>query len=407
MAYFSTSVDAELVNYLEDAYEDLAYREHVLMGSCNKKSEFGDAVKVPVKVGYSAGQGGNFTNAAANDNGTQRIPYLVQPAKVYGVEGVDNSQLVFTTGGEQAVISILTDAINSATQATGDQAEILCFGDGYGTLGTILSNSGGGPYVLTLTNVNDVYKLTVGHVLVSKTTPAAAALDTGTATVTGSDPIAGTVNVTANAGWTPANTHVIGLQGTMLGSTSPSTFVGLQGWIPKATARPSGGENFLGIDRTTVNVVLSAGHYLDGRKRQILDGINTLAGSIANVSGARPDVVFANPANYAKIQAVVDAKASSSMKGGDIDVYYDSLTIQGPKGKMNVVPATFCPMDQIFVCDSRTLVLGSPDNRPIRPASPKGEFVDISTSDTSQVRMRGAFFFYVTAPGFNGNLLVQ
>lgn len=405
MAYFSTSVDAELVNYLEDAYEDLAYREHVLMGSCNKKSEFGDAVKVPIKIAYSAGQGGNFTNAAANDNGTQRVPFLVQPAKVYGVEGVDNSQLIFTTGGEQAVISILTDAIKSSTEACGDQCEIACFGDGYGTLGTILSNSGGGPYVLTLSNVNDTYKFSNGMVLVSKATPASASLDTGTITVSSLDQIAGTITVAALGGWTPTNAHVLGLQGTMLASTAPSTFVGLQGFIPKATARPSGGENFLGIDRTQ-NAVLLAGHYLDGRKRQILDGINTLAGSIANVSGARPDVVFANPAVYAKIQAVVDAKASSTMKGGDIDVYYDSVTLQGPKGKMNVVPATFCPMDQVFVCDSRTLFIGSPDNKPIRPASPKGDFVDLSTADTSQVRMRGAFFFYVTAPGFNGNLLV-
>lgn len=407
MAYFNSNVSAELRNYLERAYPDLVYRDHVLLGSCTHKAQYGAAVQVPVKIGYSAGQGQSFSTAATNDNGTQRVNFLVTPNKAYAVEGVDNSQLIYTEGKEEAVIDILTDAIRSATNAAGDQAEIACFGGGYGVRGTISSNSGGGPYVLTLTVASDAYNFSNGMVLVSKATATTGALDTGTATVTNISEQAGTVTVTANGGWTPTNTHVIGLQGTMQASTSAVDFVGLAGWLPDVNNRPQASENFFGVDRSVDSVRL-AGSYLDGRGKPILSSIQTLAGSIAQNSGANPDLVLMNPANFSKVQLDLDTKARYIKTGSDVDVFFEGVGVVGPKAKtMAIHAAPWCPADHVYVLDSSTWVIGSPDNQPIRPASPTGDPVELSTSDTTQVRMRASFFFYCTAPGYNGNILVN
>jgi hypothetical protein len=408
MAYFDTNVSNELRNFLERAYPTLCFQNSTLFAAATHKERYGDAVKIPVKLAYSAGQGGTFSTAQANDSGTQRRAFLVTPNKAYGYEAVPNEQLIWTEGKEEAVIDILTDATKSATEACSEQAEISCFKSGFGDRGKISANANpsGNLYDLTLTIASDCYNFAVNDVLVSKATLSASSLDTGTAKVTAVDATNAKIRVDGGGTWTPTNGHYLGLQGTMAASATPSDFVGLAGWLPDVDNRPTSTDSFYGVNRFE-NTVLLAGHAFDGRNKPILPSIRTLAGSIGQVSGAKPDLVLANPATVAKCELELGTQSRWIKMGTDVDVYFDGISIMGPKGPMVLTPAPKCPADHVYILDSSVVTIGSPMNKPIMPASPSGDPVDSSDADKTQVRMRASFLFYLEAPGFCGSLVVS
>ena len=399
---FSTADSAALRTFFEDSYEDLAYTDHVLMGIAEKLTRYGDSVKVPMAYAYTAGRGGTFSTAKTNASDIARIAFLVTPQKTYAVQDVDNFEADLSSDKKGSVVSFYTDAIEKSTRACGNDVEWKLFSDGFGTMATISSNSGGGPYVLTLTNAGDVYRFQNGMVLVSKTTPATAGLDAGTATVSATDPSAGTITVTAAGGWTPTNTHVLGLQGDFAASASMQTWAGLQGWLPDDQNRGSLSTTFYGVDRS-VSPTLLAGHYLNATNLNVKQAVYNLATQIAPVQGSKPDIALMSFSNYNKLEMLEDTRARHvDVRGDGINVLYNGITITGPKGPIVATPAAYCDASHIYVMDSSTIKLGAPGGRFIKPATRDGQTVELSDMDANEVRMRGGGFFWLTAPGYNG-----
>lgn len=399
---FSAADSAALRTFFEDSYEDLAYRDHVLMGVAEKLDRYGDSVKVPMAYGYSAGRGGTFATAQTNESDISRVAFLVTPQKTYGVQKVDNFEADLSSNKKGAVVSFYADAIEKSMRGAGDDVEWGLFSDGFGTMASISSNTGAGPYVLTLTNPGDTWRFQNGFVLVSKTTPATAALDTGTATVSATDPSAGTITVTAAGGWTPANTHVLGYQGTMAASASMVTWAGLQGWLPDDQNRSTLSTTFYGVDRS-VSPTLLAGHYLNATSMNVKQATYNLAVQIGPVSGSKPDIALMSYANYGKLEILEDTRVQHvQAKGDGIELFYEGIKIAGPKGPITCMPATFCDASHIYVMDSSTIKLGAPGGNFIKPATKSGEPVELSSDDANEVRMRAGGFFWLTAPGYNG-----
>lgn len=398
---FSTADSAALRTFFEDSYEDLAFRDHVLMGIAEKLERYGDSVKVPMSYAYSAGRGGTFTTAQTNASDIARIAFLVTPQKTYGVQQVDNFEAALSSNKKGAVVSFFSDAIEKSMRGAGDDVEWSLFSDGFGTMATISANSGAGPFVLTLVNVGDVWRFQNGMVLVSKATAAAAALDAGTATVTVTDRNLGTITVSSAGGWAPVNTHVLGYQGTMAASTAMQTWAGLQGWLPDDQNRASLSTTFYGVDRS-VSPTLLAGHALNATAMTTKSAIYNLAVQIGPVSGSKPDVALMSFGQYGKLEILEDTRCiHTQVRGDGITLFYDGIKINGPKGPIVCMPATFCDDSHIYVLDSSTVKLGSPGQF-IQPATKNGEPVELSGSDANEVRMRAGGFFWLNAPGFNG-----
>ncbi len=343
-----------------------------------------------------------FATAQANATDVARIAFLVTPQKKYGVQQVDNFEADLSSNKKGSVVSFYSDAIEKSMRAAGDDVEWSLASDGFGTMATISSNSGAGPFVLTLTNAGDVWRFQNNMVLVSKATPAAAALDAGTAKVSVTDPSAGTITVVASGGWTPTNTHVLGLQGDMAASTAMQTWAGLQGWLPDDLSRGSLSTTFYNVDRS-VSPTLLAGHFLNATTMNVKQATYNMAVQIGPVSGSKPDVALMSYSNYGKLEILEDTRVQHVQARGDgITLFYDGIKISGPKGPITCMPATFIDASHIYVLDSSVVKLGAPGGQFIKPATRSGEPVELSGSDANEVRMRAGGYFWLTAPGYCG-----
>ena len=420
MAFFNANVDALMRSDLHDAYEDMAFggQYAAIVGLFKKVEKDGDAVTVPVKFDYSAGQGATAATAYANATTAARVKFIVTPFKTYQEHLVDMSQAIFTKGSDNSVADLLEDEAKTAMDGCKFQLDAALGATGYGELGTISSNSGGGPYTLTLSQRSDVLHVTEGSTYVTKATPSSASLDTGSFTVTGINPSGLQITVTANGGWTPTNTHVFGLSGTMAASTSVVQWPGIPGWIPPASARPvSQSDSFFQVNRSQ-NEMKLAGSYLDGSGASatvgtlgILEGVNTLAHNIADVPGANPDLVLMTFANKGKVVAQLQTQGryiENDTKGQDIDVFYKTVTINGPTGPMEIVGSSNWPSNLVAVLDKSSWYLGAPENEPFKPVGVDGlPFQNVPGTDQAVCAYRAACFVYCDAPGKNGMLTVK
>ena len=409
MAFFNTNVDTLLRNDLERAYENMAFGGNYasLIGLFKKEDVSGDAKKVPLKRDLGAGQSATASTAYANSTLAGREAFVVTPYKSYGFSIIPLDQAAFTKGDDNAVVDLLLDESQTAMDSCKMQMDQALAGDGSGTVGTIVSNTG--TYVLTLNNKTEVNRVTVGATYVSKATPFAASLDSGSFTVTAANAAAKTITVTANSGWTPTNTHVFGLQGTMAASTSPVVWPGIPGWIPPAASRPATG-SFFGVTRTT-NETKLAGLYLDGTKLGILEGINQLAYSIADIPGATPDLVVCSFSTLGKIQAQLQTErryVEAMVKGPGIDVFYKTIRINGPMGDMDIVGSSNWNPTLCAVLSKNTWCLAAPGNKPFVPATANGSpVVEIPGDDTAVAKYRSQGIVYCDAPGHNGMLTIR
>jgi hypothetical protein len=407
MAFFNANVDNLLRNDLDRTYEDMAFGDNyaAIVGLFGKKDQTGDAVKVPLKGSVGAGQGATALTAYANATLANRYAFTVTPFKAYGESIIPLDQAIFATGDDNSVVDFLMDESKTAMDAAKKQVDQALASDGSGTLGTIKSNSG--TYVLVLTQASDINNFSVGMVLVSKATAFAGSLDTGSATVTNITASSVSITVTANGGWTPTNTHVVGLQGTMAASTALVTFAGIPAWIPPIASRPVASTAFFGVDRSVDEQKL-AGTALDGTNMGVLEGINKLAHMIMAVPGARVDMVVCSYATLGKIEADLQTQARYvDVKGKGIDVFYKLIEINGPAGPMYIVPSSSWSDSFVAVLTSDSWVLGSPGNRPFQPATSTGTpLVEIPGADQAVAQYRAAGFAYTNAPGHNGMLTI-
>lgn len=416
MSFISANTEQLLVQYLEDTYPITMIQGRPFFDRITKKSNVGgESVKVPLNISYGGGMGGTFANALANaqPSGAKRIAFTVDPAKEYGITTLDNDEVPFTKTPESA-IDITTDATRGAMENAAQNFEAMVFGSGYGDLATILvaTNTSGNIWVLTFTNPSDALRFNIGNVLNSKATPAAASLDTGSATVTGTNPIQGSIQVdVASTGMTPTAGHVLGIEGQIAASTSIVTFPGIFGWCPPITARTNGvvGDTFLGVTRSAAtSVVASSGWALDGRKKALAPSINGLCAQMANLKNSKPTLGICNPVTLGRFAAELDTKIRYDMPSKDIaEAMFEGIEIMTPAGKIEMFAEPACPANQIVITKASDWIFAYPD-RPFAPSRLDGKIMtqDYDTNVT-RFAITCAGFFYTTNPASTGVITIS
>jgi len=413
MAFFNTNVDTLLRTDLDESYEDMAFGGNyaALIGLFEKvEPASGDGMKVTVKDDVGAGQGATAATAYANATLAARFSFNVTPFKTYGFSTVPLDQAAWTQG-DNAIVDLLLDESKTAMDSCKKQVDQALAYDGYGTLGTIQSHTGSGPWVLTL-EAGACRNITFNGILVSKATPTTGTLVSGTASVTAINAAKNQITIAGSGGFTVTDGYVIGTQGTMQASTSPVVWPGIPGWIPPASARPvSSSDSFFGLNRSQDEQKL-AGSYLDGTKMSILEGINQLAFQVADVPGSQLDLIVGSFQTKGKVMAALQTQnrygGATKVKGAGIDVFYPSFEIEGPHGPMSFVGSSHFQQTLVLVATSRSWKMGAPKGKPFVPASSTGSpVIEIPGADAVSVQYRANLMVWCDAPGHNGMLTTK
>lgn len=411
---FSQSTQELLRNDLERAYEDMAFggRYAAIIGLMEKEDFSGDAKKVPLKYALGAGQSATAATAYTNATLAGREAFIVTPFTCRGYSVIPLDQAAFTTGDENAVVDLLLDESKTAMESCKMQFDQALAGDGSGCIFTVAANSGSGPYTLTLSTVTQANRITVGATYVTKATPFAASLATGSITVTSVQPQTKTMVVTANGGWTPTNGHVGGLQGTVAASTANQVWPGIPGWIPPAASRPVASTAFFSVDRTISETKL-AGLYLSQAGLGPLEAINQMAYAIADIPGSNPDTCLMSFKTLGKIVAQLQTQkryVSGTTQGPGISVFYKTVKIEGPGGSesMDLVGSSNWDEDKIAVLDKSSWTIAAPGNKPFVPDSVDGNPVmNIPGTGNAGAFYRAQGIVYCKAPGWNGMITLS
>lgn len=406
-----SNTQAVLIQYMDDTYPKTMAQARPFFDRITKKDESGKSVVVPLNLNYGGGTGSDFEVSLANAQlgGALHAQYVVLPAVVYGQTVLDNAQARFTQGAESA-IDALTDATKGCMEVAAQNLESCFFGTGYGNMATIVANSNpsGSNYLLTLSSLSEAIKFNPGNVIVSAVSTATA-LDAGTAKVIGMNQLGSQILVLASGGWTPANTHVIGLQGQLLGSSTLSGPAGIFAFCPPIESRTAGAlnDNFLGCDRS-IGGVSTGGWALDGKGKPITEGINTLASMMANFATAKPDSGYANPIVVGKVASELKTQARYDMKSvSEADVFYTGITVHTGAGDIDLMSEAACPEKYVVITKASTWVFGSPGNRPMGPSSLEGKLATPAYDhNLTRFTIMAAGFFYTTAPQGTGVLSI-
>lgn len=418
MSFINPNTENILVQYLDDTYAITLIQERPFFDRITKKSNMGgESAKVPLNIGYGGGQGGDFETALANaqSGGAKRVAFTVSPAKGFGITTLENSEVPFTQTPESA-IDITTDATKGAMELAAQNFEAIVFGDGFGTLATILTatNTSGSLWTLVLTVPSDVNHFNMGNSLVSKATPASATLDNSGAAgvVTGLNQIGGSIQIdVASGGLVPTAGHVLGLQGQMAASTSVVTFPGIFGFVPPITSRTAGviGDTFLGADRGVASSGVAVGGWaIDGRGKVIMPTVNALAGQMANLKNSKPDLLVCNPITLARMAVELDTKVRYDMPSRtSADVFFPGIEIMTPAGKVEAFAEAACPADKLVLTKASSWIYGYPD-RPFQPTSLRGNIMTESYEhNRTRFSITCAGYFYTINPAATGVISIS
>lgn len=416
IGFLGTNTDALLRNYLEDTYAVTLVQDRPFFDRITKKGGVGgDGVKIPINIGYGGGQGGDFPTALANaqSGGAVRTSFLCEPAKAFGVNFVENSEVPFTQTDDSA-IDMLTDNTKGAMELAAQNYSAIMFGDGFGTQGTIGTavNTAGNLWTITFVVLTDAMRFNMSNKVVQKVLPNSAALDTGVGNVTGLNQIAGQIQLDVGAtGMVPTAGRVLGLQGQMLGQTTVSTFPGIFGWVPPVTSRTNGviGDTFLGVPRLINSSGVAVGGWaLDGRNKPIAPSVNVLAGLMANLKNSKPDTLVCNPVQGAKLAIEIDTKVDYNLPSESFaQIFYSGFYMMTPAGRVEVLLEPSCPSDKLVLTKAKSWVYGYPD-RPFAPTSLKGNIM-IESYDQNRTRfaVTCAGYFYTTNCAATGVITVS
>ncbi len=330
-------------------------------GLMKKDTKFAsDGTKyVVVSIAPGAGGSANIANALANQSATQQVRFSLGRRKLYEIGSTDGEAMAVAKNGggdnsKGAILDIVKWAMQRARDAFKRTFGRAVWGTGGGARGRILS--GQTTNTITLTNRADVAGFFKGMKLQSAPNDGYSTVtspNVGSATITSvtrkTSP--GTATLTASAAW---NTFIGGIAANdyLFRDGDYSIYPnGIPGWAP--TADPTGGDSFLGVNRSTAGDL----NYLSGwrvagggqpKQQSLVDAI-----AEAKLSGIDLNTVFMNPLD------IRDAfKEQSSYKTIDVttdnpQIGYEGIKLLGSVGSCVVFDETDVPQGSAWIINPR------------------------------------------------------
>jgi hypothetical protein len=367
-----------------------------LRGVKKDTSGFGEGRYVVVRIGVTAGIGGSFTKALANQAPTAERRFFVTERSIYGVFSMKGTFLRKNRGKPN---SLLTGYESQAKAALYDFKKVMehaAWGDVGGTLGQVATTLNTSTLTVTMQDKALFGLNLLGKKLTFSTDSGAGTSPAGelgvggdpyTVTVTGESPDGNTLTVTGDNGGTTLATAVVGITNTsyvFIDGFYAQSLTGKRGWNP--ISAPGGSDSFFGLNRSESPERLSGW-------RQTSLGLqeSTLLSALTkgDMADLEQPMAFCHPTNWftfvQELGGKVQRDDSANAKAGRrmIEVY-------GPGNTCKVVMTNRVPLGYSWVGDPSMDVLRSEGEIPqVLNEDKVGTMLRAADDDAYQSRLGG------------------
>lgn len=398
MSLDMTSFSAALKTlYTPAKIENMVYADHPLLAFMPKMEAFkGDSMAIPIRYGDSQNGSADFATAAAGTTNAKITKFLITRNHDYHVASVDNETMMASEGDAGAFLRAATVAIDSAISATTQSLATSLYRSGSGSIGQV-SNASFATTGLTLVNADDVGNFAVGMKLQVAAADGGGSVRTGDLTVTNVNRDTGVVTTSANLS---TGISAIATNDYIVRKGDYDLKVkGLQAWVPNDAPSST---SFFGVDRSVDTTRLGGVRY-DGSAMPIEEALIGAATRVAR-EGGNPNYCFLHYTKFAELVKALGARVNYVTTNATATIGFQTIEIQGPRGKIKVIADGDCPSDRAFLLQLDTWKLYSLGKAPMIINGDGLEMLRDSSSDSFTLRVAYYAQLACNAPGFNANV---
>jgi hypothetical protein len=361
----------------------------------------GKLISCPLSIDAGSGSA-DFATAQASQVQTEYDRFALIGHSYHQVCTISGDAIEGAKGGEQSVVDLVKDTVDTKTKALRANLSRNLWNDGTGYVGKLASIDGSGN--CTLATPADVVNLRKGMKL--------QATDTRGGTATAAYGYVKSINraaktfvvaATLNGSgalptlWSASNFPYLGIAGDL---NAVST--GVQGFLP-ATA-PSSGESFLGLDRSSDSYMY--GMISDGSGKSLEESLIDV-GADLQIVGGHTDYIFANPLDFAKLAKALGTKNFVEAKDPTGRFGVKAIEFALASGNALVVGDPHCPQGNAFAMQMDTWKLWSVGDAPKINIPPGGqEWYPLASGDGAELRLVGRLMAVgCKMPGYNGRII--
>lgn len=392
-----------------EALHELMYKDHPFMRMLSKKPSGGKYVTVPMKIGGTAGNSGDFTQALQNQTPGNYQEFKVPMQEQVSLTTVQGIAIAAAKTKRGGFAELMKSEMDGAYVNFGRMMAKSLFGGGNGAFGTIASISTAG--VIVFTNASDVTAWDIGYVI-QDITASTGVPNASYGVVVAVSWASGSMVVSNVRNGTPGN------PGTLSGGTAwavgdlltvagnyNNVITGIQGWIPGAngSTRPvTGGSaannNLFTVDRSQNDVAL-AGVPFDGSRSQVEDVLYQFINNAIMVGEADPDFVVMGYQSYNAVISSLQGKHFYINGEDEAGIGFRIPAIEGPKGEVGIIQDRDCPAYTAYAIDSSAIYIATMENELPAVAEEDGlPWLRIGTANSYQTRLVGYYNLICSMP---------
>ena len=376
--------------------KNMVYKDNPLLALMPKYERFGgENMPVPVQYGIANRRSADFATGQGLNTATELARFVLTRVKDYSFASITGETIKATEGAADAFLKYATLEIDGAIQSLTRSLAVSMYADGSGSLGQV-SVAG---TTLTMLKPDQITNIEVGMEL-NAATAAAGAIKAGTTMVVQTvNRDAGTFTVD-NAGAAATNDFIF-QRGDAQNCGAAKKISGLEAWLP-ATA-PGGGDSFFSQNRS-VDATRLGGIRFDGSAQPIEEALISAASRLAREGGS-PSHCFMNFANFSNLEKALGSKVVyDKVSSDDADIGFQSLTILGPKGPIQIVADQNCTPDVAYMLQMDTWTLNSLGDAPHILDLDGNRMLREASADAYEVRVGFYGNIGCTAPGYNARV---
>jgi hypothetical protein len=384
MAAETTTTKVELLKKLwGDKVYAPVYGKCKFIYKCRKNKNFGGELRyVIVENSPLAGASSDMATAIANEAAGVDKRFSVYRRKEYVSFSIENElYLAAQNKGVNAVIAIMQQKSKQALYKHARAAASRAWGNGGGSIGRIDSTTTLASTTLILDNPVDITRYEVGMKLQfaeDDGTPASpAGLRASTALTVNGVPTKGTAEdgttLTLSANLSTVSNIAVGDYIFRQGDYA-NAMTGVPGWNP--TTAPSGGESFMGVDRTVGDTQRLIG-YISPVGASTTYEQKLVRAAMAGKTFGVDDIkhCWVNPIDFGEIALEVGSAKQTMVEDKTYGISFDTIRINGPDGAIEVIADADVPRGFYWMNNMETWELFSLGDFPMELTDNGGKWL--------------------------------